>query len=191
MSFSALAGKPSRRISARRRLRTAGDGPLRCRHFGLPTLTLHSQSKAAITVTPVSSCLADRVSQPFWGPLPNGDAPHNLDLKKVSIFWHGALVQAGRCGSFSRCPLRCAGTMHSKITTAAQKSFSHLRNDIVLLRFDGFDIMPAQDRRHECLLHPVIVEIHAANALATLTLGATHPGTRFVASYLGDSQFKN
>jgi hypothetical protein len=74
----------------------AGDGSLRCRHFGLPSVTLHSQSKAAITLTPANNGFAYRVSQPFPGPFPKDDAPQNLALKKASIFWHGALVQAGR-----------------------------------------------------------------------------------------------
>src|SRR5258708_29336671 len=131
MSFSALAGKPSRRISRSRRLRTVGGGSLRCRHFGLPSVTLHSHSKAAITLTPVSDCFADRVSQPFLGPFPNGEAPEKWALKKDSIFWQGALVQGGRCGSFSRCPLSCGARMHSNTTTAAKTVFSRLRNDII------------------------------------------------------------
>jgi hypothetical protein len=49
----------------------------------------------------------------------------------------------------------------------------------------------AKDRRHECLLYPVIVHIHAENALTTLTLDATHPGTRFDASYSCDPKPEN
>src|SRR5579864_8899593 len=128
---SAFDGKPSRRISRSRMLRIAGDGSLRWRHFGLPSVTLNSQSKEAITLTPVSSCFAYRVSQLFWGSFPNGEAPQNFAFKNDSIFWHGALVQGGRCGSFPRCPFRCRATMHSNITKAAKAVFSHLRTDIV------------------------------------------------------------
>jgi hypothetical protein len=67
-------------------LRIAGDGSLRCRHFGLPSVTLHSQSKAAITLTPVTNCFAERVSQPFEGPFPKGEVPQKLAFKKDSIF---------------------------------------------------------------------------------------------------------
>jgi len=116
--------------------RIAGGGPLRCRHFGLPSVTFHSQSKAAITLTPVSNCFAARVSQPFGGPLPNGEAPQNLAFRKDSIFWQGALVQAGRCGSsFTRCALSCGATTHSNsITRDARAVFSYLRTDIVRSR---------------------------------------------------------
>src|SRR5579859_800751 len=111
-------------------LRIAGDGSLRCRHFGLPSVMLHSQSKAATTLTPVSSCFAYRVSQPFRGPFPNGEAPQKFAFKNDSIFWQGALVQAGRCGSsLPRCPITCGATTHSKIT--ATTVFSHCRTDIV------------------------------------------------------------
>src|ERR1041385_8535161 len=127
MSFSALGGKPSRRISRSRMLRIAGDGSLRCRHFGLPSATFVSQSKAATTLTPVSSCFAYRVSQPFLGPLPNGEAPQNLARKKDSIFWQGALVQAGRCGSLVRCPPRGGATRHSIIAMRAT-AFPYCRN---------------------------------------------------------------
>ena len=145
-------------------LRIAGDGSLRWRHFGLPSVTLHSQSKEATTLTPVSSCFAYRVSQPFGGPLPKGEAPQNFAFKNDSIFWQGALVQAGRCGSFSRCPLSCKATMYSNTATAAKTVFSHLRTDIVC---------------------PVCcLDIKSSKArLVTLTIKGTHPGTRLTASY--------
>jgi hypothetical protein len=47
-------------------------------------------------LTPANNGFAYRVSQPFPGPFPKDEAPQNLALKKASIFWHGALVQAGR-----------------------------------------------------------------------------------------------
>jgi hypothetical protein len=113
-------------------LRAVGDGSVRCRHFGLPSVTLVSQSKAASTFTPVSSCLEYRVSQPFSGPFPNGEAPQKWTLKKDSIFLQEALVQAGRCGSFWRCPLSCGAIMHSNITTAAKTVFSNFKAGISL-----------------------------------------------------------
>jgi hypothetical protein len=82
--------------------------------------------------------------------------------------------------------------MPSNSTTATRTVFSHLAADIVrsILIFpyhtrSGFKAgekpsgakaqqFIAQDRRHECLLHPLIVNIHADNALPTLTLEGPH-----------------
>src|SRR5215831_13983204 len=143
MSFSALAGKPSCRTSRRRMLRIVGDGSLRSRHFGLPLVTFHSQSKAAITLTPVVSCFAARVSQPFRGPFPKGDVPQKFAFKKDSIFWQGALVQTGRCGSLPRCPVSCGDRAQRNIATAIA-AFSYLRTDISLLR--SIDIKSSKAR---------------------------------------------
>jgi len=166
MSFSAFIGKPSRRISRSRMFRMAGDGSLRCRHFGLPSVTFVSQSKAAITLTSANNCFEYRVSQPFSGPLPNGEAPQNLALKKASIFWQGALAQAGRCASLLRCSLGCGATPPSNIARARRTVISHLETGISSLP-TCLDIMPAKP----CM--------------------ATHPATCLTASYPCDSKPEN